>query len=341
MRWAGCLLCFCVGSLACGGRASVEAAGDAGSNPVSTPDGGPAADCSGLLPAPPGTATAFDVQPGNGESCSGVAIDGEGAVAADADSAPPTTWYVFGPNGAHAQTFRSPVLFAQPKGFIGLSTSTNVLLVTSWTLDAGTTIGAVVNVLGPAFGPGVISLATTTADLTVRKHGAQASEGPSVTVPGSYTARAAAEDASGAVLALTGTGTEVSGLWVDLTHRASGQPFAIGSASAVIARPLLGGGVAVRLDSSWAGIIQPGDSTLHPPPAWLVGSSDFVPVRAGKAYALLKAGNTVDLVSVQGNACGTVTFPGVGSVAIGLDGSAVGSTGEKGCTKFVWRDVLR
>ena len=216
-----------------------------------------------------------------------------------------------------------------------------MLLVTSWTLDAGTTIGAVVNVLGPAFGPGVISLATTTADLTVRKHGAQASEGPSVTVPGSYTARAAAEDASGAVLALTGTGTEVSGLWVDLTHRASGQPFAIGSASAVIARPLLGGGIAVRLDSSWAGIIQPGDSTLHPPPAWLVGSSDFVPVRAGKAYALLKAGNTVDLVSVQGNACGTVTFPGVGSVAIGLDGSAVGSTGEKGCTKFVWRDVLR
>jgi hypothetical protein len=128
---------------------------------------------------------------------------------------------------------------------------------------------------------------------------------------------------------------------VDLTHGTSGQPFAIGSANAVVARPLLGGGIAVRLDSSWAGIAKPGDSTLHPAPAWLGNSSDFVPVRAGKAYALLKATNTVDLVSVQGNACGTVTFPGVSSVAIGLDGSVVGSTGQKGCTKFVWRDVLR
>src|SRR2546423_6466742 len=114
MRWAGCLLCFCVGSLACGGRASVEAAGDAGSNPVSTPDGGPAADCSGLLPAPPGTATAFDVQPGNGESCSGVAIDGEGAVAADAHPPPPPTCDVLGPNAPHSPAFRPPVLFAQP-----------------------------------------------------------------------------------------------------------------------------------------------------------------------------------------------------------------------------------
>jgi len=106
--------------------------------------------------------------------------------------------------------------------------------------------------------------------------------------------------------------------------------------------------------------MTPGDSTLHPAPAWLGGSSDFVPVRAGKAYALLKASNTVDLVSAQGDACGKVTFPGVTSVAIGLDGSVVGSTfpgvtsvaigldgsvvgstGQQGCTKFVWRDVLR
>ena len=341
MRGAGCLLCFCVAALACGGRAPVEAGGDGGPNPVITPDGGPTADCTGLLPAPPGTAMAFDVQPGNGESCSATAIDGEGIVAADAESSSPTTWFVFGINGTRNGTFRSPVLFAQPKGFIGLSTATNALLVTSWTLYAEPTFGAVVNVLGPAFGPGVISLATTTADLTVRKHDAQASEGPSVTVPGSFTARTAAEDASGAVLVLTGAGTEVSGLWVDLTRGTSGQPFAIGTATSVFARPLLGGGVAVRLDSSWAGMMKPGDSTLHPAPAWLGGSSDFVPVRAGKAYALLKASNTVDLVSAQGDACGKVTFPGVTSVAIGLDGSVVGSTGQQGCTKFVWRDVLR
>ena len=196
-------------------------------------------------------------------------------------------------------------------------------------------------VLGLAYGPGVISVSATSAQSTVRKHDAQALEVVSATVPGAYVPRGAAEDASGAVLVLTGAGTEVSGLWVDLTRGTSGQPFAIGTATSVFARPLLGGGVAVRLDSSWAGMMTPGDSTLHPAPAWLGGSSDFVPVRAGKAYALLKAGNAVDLVSVQGNACGTVTFPGVTSVAIGLDGSVVGSTGQQGCTKFVWRDVLR
>ena len=39
MRWAGSLLCFSVGLMACGGRAPADAV-DAGSNPVVTPDGG-------------------------------------------------------------------------------------------------------------------------------------------------------------------------------------------------------------------------------------------------------------------------------------------------------------
>jgi len=253
MRGAGCLLCFCVAALACGGRAPVEAGGDGGPNPVITPDGGPTADCTGLLPAPPGTAMAFDVQPGNGESCSATAIDGEGIVAADAESSSPTTWFVFGINGTRNGTFRSPVLFAQPKGFIGLALSGNDTLVALWD-DYGVmwnpSLPSTDVVLGLAYGPGVISVSATSAQSTVRKHDAQALEVVSATVPGAYVPRGAAEDASGAVLVLTGAGTEVSGLWVDLTRGTSGQPFAIGTATSVFARPLLGGGVAVRLDSS-------------------------------------------------------------------------------------------
>jgi hypothetical protein len=346
MRWAGSLLCFSVGLMACGGRAPADAAGDGGS-PSVTPDGGsdggPAADCNGLMPPAPGSATAIDVPAVNGEACSATAIDGEGMVAADAESSSPTTWFVFGTNGTHTGTFSSPVLFAQPKGFIGLS-GQDSLVVALWNAGGDIQNSSVASpnfTLGPAYGPGVISVAATSTQSTVRKHDAQAFEILSATLSGAYVPRGAAEDASGEVLMLTGSGTEVSGLWVDLTKGTSGRPFSIGSAAAVIARPLLGGGVAVRLDSSWAGIIQPGESTLRTAPAWLGDSSDFVSVRAGKAYALLKAGNTVDLVSVQGNACGKVTFPGVSSVAIGVDGSAVGSTGQKGCTKFVWRDILR
>jgi hypothetical protein len=346
MRWAGSLLCCCVGLVACGGRAPADAAGDGGSNTVVTPDGGsdggPAAECSGVVPPAPGTAIAFDVPAVNGETCGATAIDGDGTVAADAESSSDTAWFEFGTNGAHTGTFNSPVLFAQPKGFIGLSAGKDALMVMFWNLSAEPTpSGVTAAALGPAFGSGVISLSVTTTELTVHKHDAQGVEGPSAKIPGAYVPRGAAEDASGAVLALTGSGTEVSGIWVDLASGKSGRPFSIGSAAAVRARPLLGGGVAVRLDSSWAGVIQPGESTLRPAPAWLGDSSDFVPVRSGKAYALLKPGNTVELVSVQGNACGKVTFPGVSSVAIGVDGSAVGSTGQKGCTKFVWRDVLR
>lgn len=345
MRWAGSLLCISVGLMACGGRAPADGAGDGGS-PSVTPDGGsdggPAVDCNGLMPPAPAAALTFDVPAVNGEACNATAIDAEGAVAADAESSAPTTWFVFGTNGTHTGTFNSPILFAQPKGFIGLSAGRDALFVTFWDFNAEPTpSGAPAATLGPASGSGVISLSATSTALTVRKHDAQGLEGPSLTIPGAYVPRGAAEDASGAVLALTGSGTEVSGLWVDLTQGTSGRPFSIGSAAAVIARPLLGGGVAVRLDSSWAGIIQPGESTLRPAPAWLGDSSDFVPVRAGKAYALLMPGNTVDVVSVGGNACGKVTFPGVSSVAIGVDGSAVGSTGQKGCTKLVWRDILR
>src|SRR2546430_5718093 len=74
-----------------------------------------------LLPAPPGTAMAFDVQPGNGESCSATAIDGEGIVAADAESSSPTAWFVFVFNGNPHGTFRSPDLFAPPTGVLWLA----------------------------------------------------------------------------------------------------------------------------------------------------------------------------------------------------------------------------
>src|SRR5207245_10909931 len=158
-------------------------------------------------------------------------------------------------------SFFSPVLFAQPKGFIGLSADKNALMVTFWTLYAEQSLpGVAAAAMGPTFGSGVISLSATSTELTVRKHDPQAAEVVSATVPGAYVPRGAAEDASGAVLVLTGSGTEVSALWVDLTKGARGQPFAIGTATSVFARPLLGGGAGVRLDASWAGMMTPRDS---------------------------------------------------------------------------------
>ena len=349
MRWAGWWWTgvFCSVSVACGGGSPSGSAAiipDGGS-----PDGGPTADCSDLLPAPPGAAVTFDAPANPGEVCTSAIGDAEGLIAADAQlpSAPLKRWFEFSPPyGKHGGSFQAPEIIAQPQGFIGLlfGTPVNVAL---W--DSGGTplhtepvgiAGAVV--LGRAFGPGVVSLSASSTALTVRKHDAGAVELASAIVTGTLTPRAAAEDASGVVLALTGSGTTISGVWVDLAKGTAGQSFAVGTGSTVSARPLLGGGVAVQLDGRWAGSIEPGESALQPAPAWLGNVADFVPVRGGKAYALLpQSGNLVGIVSPAGTSCGSVTFPGVSNVSVGLDGSAVGGTGTRGCTKVVWRNVLR
>ncbi len=350
MRWAGWWWTgvFCSVSVACGGGSP------SGSAAVTTPDGGPpdagpTADCSDLLPAPPGAAVTFDIAGNPGEICTTAVGDGEGVFAGDSQPASQSLkrWFEFSPPyGQHGGSFQAPEIIAQPKGFIGLlyGTPVNLALWDSGGTPLHTepvgTAGAVV--LGRAFGSGVVSLSSGSIALTVRKHDAGAIEVASAIVAGAFTPRAAAEDASGAVLALTGSGTTISGLWVDLAKGTAGQSFAVGSGSDVIARPLLGGGVAVQIDGRWAGLIEPGESVLRSAPPWLGNVADFAPVRGGKAYALFpQGGNVIGIVSPQGTSCGSVTFPGVSNVSVGLDGSAIGGTGARGCTKVVWRNVLR
>jgi hypothetical protein len=38
---------------------------------------------------------------------------------------------------------------------------------------------------------------------------------------------------------------------------------------------------------------------------------------------------------------GKVTFPGVGGVTTGADGTAIGASGDGGCTKKWWTGLLR
>ena len=354
MRWAGWLL----GSLlvACGGAGPAGSGPDGGTGGLTTPDSGvdpspdagPPADCAGLLPATPASAFTFDVVSSDtGEICDSSAIDGEGVVAAAARKGGSTTWYLYAPSyGTRSGNFGAPgEVIPQAQGFIGLwgATTINVALFNQGG-DPGqpSPVGNGPVVLGPAWGGGAISLAVDSGGVTVRKHDASAMELAATTISGTFAPLAAAEDASGAVLALIGTGSEVSGAWVDLTHGTAGKPFAAGTGSGARARPLLGGGVAVQIDGRWMGIAEPGQSSLRPAPTWLPDAADFAVARGGKAYATVpKSGGAVGIVSPQGSACGTVTFPGVNGVSVGVDGTVVGATGVRGCTKFVWRNALR
>jgi hypothetical protein len=249
----------------------------------------------------------------------------------------------FGPNGARWGTFdASPTLLAQPKGFIGIGGQPS--FVTLWDEYGGPQPGSTAaTIVGPAFGSGAIALSADPQALTVTKVDANAGEvPPAATVAGSFAPLAAAEDASGAVLALVRTGAGVAGLWVDLIKGTATQPFSVGAGTDVKARPFLAGGIAVRLDGRWTGVAHAGEWALGPAPAWLGEATDFAPAVGGKAYAVIpNSGSSVTIVSSQGNSCGSVKYPGVSSVSVGADGTVVGSTGTAGCTRYVWRGALR
>jgi len=297
------------------------------------------------VPARPGSAIAFDIAvTANDQLCGASVADGDGVIAASVTSAKPQQWWLFDPSsGAHSGTFEaSPELLPQTKGFLGLAGP--IQFVTLWNAYGAGQPGATpATATGPAFVSGGIALSADSSSLTVTKVDAQANGiGTPSKVEGTFSPLTAAEDSSGTVLALTGSSSAVSGIWVDMAKQTAGQPFAVGAATSVKARPLLGGGIAIQLDGRWAGVVRPGEVTLRPAPAWLGDSRDFIPAIGGKAYAMMpSSGNSVGIVSAQGNSCGAVTFPGVTSVSVGIEGTVVGSTGTAGCTKYVWRNALR
>ena len=321
---------------------------DAGTGAVTVPDAGTdggtvAGDCTGLVPAPPGSAITFDIAAlANDQVCAISRVDGDGVIAASARSATNPQWVQFDRNGIRLGTFDGPAdVFAQQQGFIGLFGQTRQD-VTRWKAGGDWTPLMPADAIGPAASGGVIALSAGTGGLTVTKIDGELNEIGSATFPGTFTARGAAQDVGGAILALTGGGTDLSGIWVDLAKPSATEAFALGSATSVAARPLLGGGIALQLDGRWASVVQPGARAAQAAPAWLADAAEFAPVRAGKGYAVVpKSGNVLGIVAPEGNSCGSLTFPGVSSLSVGSEGTVVGSTGTRGCTKFVWRNALR
>src|SRR2546430_6271579 len=263
-----------------------------------------------------------------GDACGSSTSDGSGTIAAEhhpASQSPApgdvVEWFEFGQNGARSGTFHgSFALFPQASGFLGTYVSNSQQFLALW--DEGGSMknlallgdsSAAVATVVAGFHGGAISLRADASGLTVRRFDAEANETASATVAGSFTVRSGAEDASGSILALTGTGSVVSGMWVDMVKGTGGESFSVGSASrSVVARGLAGGGVAVQLDGHWTALLHSGDPALNPAPAWLTDGSDFALGRAGKAYAVLKpARHSIKLTYTQSNLCGPMTLAGV------------------------------
>lgn len=353
MRWAVWLMV--AGLWACGGSSSGQGPSDAG--PTGNADGGsgaagsdagPSAECASFVPSSLGPAFTFDVNAGTSGSCSGATGDGAGTLAARAvipGQAIPT-WSERDPRGSSTGAFDAYAAAPQAQGFVAL-TETSPRRYLQY-FDAGGGVGnppvPPVGVesdafLAPGWHGGAVVLSTTSAGLRVRRFTAALNETASAIISGSYTVRGGADEASGAVLALVGSGTSVQGLWVDLAKGTAGAPVPLGSATSAIARSLVGGGVAIRLDGRWASVALPSGS-ITAAPSWMAQDTDFAPVRGEKAYAVMHGNGAVDLVSIQGTSCGASKFPAV-DLAVGLDGTVIGATAANGCTKVFWPALLK
>src|SRR5689334_14176142 len=256
MRRAGWLAAGLLCTVACGGSGSDPGQAQGGGT-ITTPDGGtdagapPPSDCAGLLPGTPGAAITFEVGIA-GATCGAATVDGEGVSACAAQSKSSLDWVEFGANGVRSGTFSGPTrLLPQPIGFIGLY-GVSPLMVARWdpggTVDPSADVSGDAIALGPAADAGVIAVAASSGSITVHKLDGRANGIASASFTSAAAPLAAAEDSTGVVLAIVGSGSAVSGVWVDMGKSSAGQPFALGTASTATVRALLGGGFMVRLD---------------------------------------------------------------------------------------------
>jgi len=348
MRWVAWVAA--AGLLGCGGSGGAASA-DAGSGNVGNTDAGAfdagpqdagadagysGADCTGIVPASVGSGYTFDAPPG---ACSATAGDGAGVIAALGGSPTPSFW-VYDARGAEMGTFDSPLALPQASGFIGVVATQSGHAIATFDENGKQTPGmplASGAVVTPAWHGGAIAFSGGSSGLTAQLFDSGANPLASVTAGGVFTALGGAQDAGGRILALA---DGVRGVWLDPSSGTAGAPFDIGSGSAVIARALAGGGVAVRIDGHWAATLQPGDTSLHAAPPWLRDGDDFSLVRGDEAYAIAR-GASVKLVSALGNGCGATSFADQAAIDFGLDGTVIGSSGSGGCTKVFWPGLLK
>jgi hypothetical protein len=104
-------------------------------------------------------------------------------------------------------------------------------------------------------------------------------------------------------------------------------------------------GVLVGLDGEWKLVVESTNTNVFPAPG-ILGTpflSRWTLVRGGRAYAAFFNGQffeQLNLVSAEGDLCGTFSFSG-GVVFIGGDGTLVSTSGQNGCTQTVYPQLLR
>ena len=361
------------GGLGAGG--SDGGTGSGGGGGSGGTDGGTVAssDCDGIVPDSIGNSFSFDVPaPSFGTmQCDSASSDEEGNLIAN-NRAPPMnlSWELYSPRGAHIGQFEAVSVFPQGPGWEGIYWSDGNYGPPSpylgyWLPDGrlqqNTVLGS--DETGPDVfrsWPNGVVVATQgcnagpPGDLTVRRFDSTGHKTSSAIVQYNCDFLAAVGDANGNTLLLWRSGSSASdivGRWLDSAGNPITGSFTIGTGvlgkgSRVLLHAVVGGGAVLAVDGVWKWFIGSGTTDVSAAPDWLASHAghDFTIVRGERAYSLLPRTSgdprVMDLISTQGNHCGSLTFP-VGGLTTGADGSVIGASGNSGCTKTVWPGLLR
>ena len=122
-------------------------------------------------------------------------------------------------------------------------------------------------------------------------------------------------------------------------------PGALPGDATLLARPLIGGGAALRINGAWEATVGSGAASVQAAPAFFEAGKDAVVVLGGKAYAMVPDPNsvgTVDVVEPGGKVCGSlVTATAADMLTIGKDGTLVDLHGDNSCTATYYPQVLK
>jgi len=140
---------------------------------------------------------------------------------------------------------------------------------------------------------------------------------------------------------LDASGTQING-WFDIGNFAPSMPPGF---AAVLARPLIGGGAAVRVNGSWTVQMASGSPMTQPAPSFFEIGKDAVIAMGGKAYAMIPDPNsagTIDVVEPGGTTCEALANATAADFfTLGKDGTLVDAHGANDCTATYYPQALK
>ena len=335
---------------AVGGQGSSGQGGSGGSGAPAT------SGCEGVMPTsvpPPVTVTNPH---GGGDVCWNATADLAGDIAAESHPASMGaawrgTWQVWSKTGASIGRFGDVGgdVVGEPNGFAATNRDDHVVYSPAGQetkrskLTGNCTAEAFFSMTG-----GSVVLERCGGDLKAYRFDAKGNQTARASV-GPAATSAAIVDAQDRTLVVAGGAPGFGARWFDAGLKPASDVFGIpgGGGTAVIVRPLIGGGAAVQIDGRWVATVQSGKGDADAAPGWLAGhrNYDLQIIRGAMAYAFIprqgaSPHNALDLFSGTGERCGTQSFPADG-LSMGPDGTVIGSSGPGGCSHPFWSALLR